>query len=152
MTVMTLGLDIREGGMQDLNFMYFFGSGYAHLSVMRIDALAKASGVTVHWRPFSIRTLTIEQKNPLRSQREKLRYIWRDIERRAAQHGVPFVAPPVWPTDPEELANRVGVVAMIEGWCPEFTHASFSSWYLEGKPLGDPDVLAQILEGLKKDP
>lgn len=33
--------------MKQVDFFYFFGSGYAYLSVMRIQALAKEVGVTV---------------------------------------------------------------------------------------------------------
>lgn len=138
--------------MQAVSFLYFFGSGYSYLSVMRMDALAKAAGVTVHWRPFSVRKLMREQNNPMADMPMKMRYIWRDIERRAAQHGLPFVAPPIWPTDPDELANRVGIVAMTEGWCPEYSRASFRSWYIDGKPLGDPAALKTILERLDRSP
>ena len=104
--------------MKELDFFYFFGSGYAYLSVMRIEKLAEAAGVTVRWRPFSVRTLMMEEGNMIRNQPAKMRYIWRDVERRAARNGVPFVRPPIWPTDPDQLANRVGTVAMVEGWCP----------------------------------
>ena len=135
-----------------LDFFYFFGSGYAYLSVLRIERLAEAAGVAVAWRPFSVRALMIEQGNMIRNQPVKMAYMWRDIERRAALHGLPFVAPPAWPTDPDELANRVGTVAMLEGWCPAYSKASFRAWYLEGRPLGDPAALAAILAGLDQDP
>jgi 2-hydroxychromene-2-carboxylate isomerase len=138
--------------MRELDFFYFFGSGYAYLSVMRIDRLADAAGVRVRWRPFSVRALMIEQNNMIRNQAEKMAYSWRDIERRAAKHGVPFFKPPIWPTDPDQLANRVGIVASTEGWCRDYTIASFRSWYLDAKPLGDPEILADILTGLGKNP
>jgi 2-hydroxychromene-2-carboxylate isomerase len=135
----------------ELDFFYFFGSGYAYLSVMRISDLAAIAGVTVNWRPFSVRALMIEQNNMIRNQKQKMAYTWRDVERRAARHGVPFVAPPIWPTDPDQLANRVGIVAMIEGWCQPYTLASFRSWYLEGQPLGERDALSGILRSLGQD-
>ncbi|MBX3575827.1 MAG: 2-hydroxychromene-2-carboxylate isomerase [Rhizobiaceae bacterium] len=136
---------------RNLDFFYFFGSGYAYLSVMRIDALADAAGVTVTWRPFSVRALMIEQNNMIREQKQKMAYVWRDIERRAARNGVPFVRPPIWPTDPDQLANRVGIVAQAEGWCREYTLASFRSWYLDGQPLGAEGPLAAILAGLGRN-
>jgi 2-hydroxychromene-2-carboxylate isomerase len=139
-------------GKKELDFFYFFGSGYAYLSVMRISPLAERAGVTVNWRPFSVRALMIEQNNMIREQKQKMAYVWRDIKRRAARHGVPFVKPPIWPTDPDQLANRVGIVASAEGWCKEYTIASFRSWYLDAQPLGDPAVLAGILKKLRRDP
>jgi len=70
--------------MKELDFFYFFGSGYAYLSVMRIEDLAAAAGVSVRWRPFSVRTLMIEEGNIIRNQPAKMHYMWRDVERRAA--------------------------------------------------------------------
>ena len=138
--------------MKEIDFFYFFGSAYAYLSVMRIEELAEAAGVTVRWRPFSVRALMKEEGNNLRTQPAKMRYIWRDIERRAIKHSVPYVRPPIWPTDPDLLANRVGTVAMAEGWCREYTKASFAAWFLGGAKLGDRDGLTQILKRLGKDP
>ena len=135
-----------------LDFFFFLGSGYAYLSVMRIDEMAAAAGVQVNWRPFSVRTLVNEQGNNFRGVAPRMSYIWRDIERRAAQHGLPFVCKPIWPTDPDELANRVGVVAASEGWCPEYSKASFRSWYLDGERLGEVTALSALLRQLGKDP
>ena len=136
----------------ELDFFYFFGSGYAYLSVMRIEEVAARAGVRVNWRPFSVRALVDEQGNNFRNVVPRMAYLWRDIERRAALHGVPFVRKPIWPTDREQLANRVGVVAAIEGWCPAYSRASFRSWYLDGEALGDPPVLSRLLGQLGKDP
>jgi len=135
-----------------IDFFYFFGSGYAYLSVMRIDEAAERAGVEVLWRPFSVRTLMRENNIGLRNQPGKMRYIWRDIERRAKWHGIPFVKPPIWPTDPDELANRVAIVAFAEGWGRDYTKASFRSWYLDGQPLGEPSALDQVLSSLGRDP
>jgi 2-hydroxychromene-2-carboxylate isomerase len=131
-----------------IDFFYFFGSGYAYLSVIRIEKLAKEAGVTVRWRPFSVRTLMSENNIALRDQPGKMRYIWRDVERRAKLHGLAFLKPPIWPTDPDQLANRVGIVAAQQGWCPAYSVASFRSWYLDGRPLGDVEGLSDIVTRL----
>ena len=39
--------------MRQFDFFYFLGSGYAYLSVMRIEAMAKQAGVAVRWRPLT---------------------------------------------------------------------------------------------------
>jgi 2-hydroxychromene-2-carboxylate isomerase len=134
-----------------LDFFYFFGSGFAYLSVMRISELAKVAGVTVRWRPFNVRPLMIENNVALRSEKAKVKYLWRDIERRAAHHHLPFVKPPIWSTDPNLLANRVGIVASEEGWCGRYTVASFKAWYLEGYPLGSRESLEHVLKPLRQD-
>ena len=143
---------VEDAVMGSLDFFYFFGSGYSYLSVMRITALANAAGVKVRWRPFNVRPLMAENNVALRTEKAKVKYLWRDIERRAATHGLPFVKPPIWTTDPDLLANRVGIVASQEGWCEAYTLASFRAWYLDGLPLGTRDSLEHILCPLGHDP
>jgi len=138
--------------MPQIDFFYFFGSGYSYLTVMRIERLAAEAGVHVNWRPFSVRDLMTEKGYSLKSQPTKMAYIWRDIERRARLHGVPFERPPIWPTDPDQLANRVGIVATQQGWIREYTKASFRSWYLDGHQLGSESSLNEILTSLGRDP
>ncbi|MES2913889.1 MAG: DsbA family protein [Pseudomonadota bacterium] len=138
--------------MRTLDFFYFFGSGYAYLSVLRIDALASRAGVTVRWRPFNVRPLMRENNVMLRDEVQKVRYLWRDIERRAAFHGLPFVKAPIWPTEPDLLASHVGMVAAKEGWVEPYTVESFRAWYLDGLPLGTEASLEIILPRVGHDP
>ena len=57
----------------------------------------------------------LEQNNiPFRGKPVKMRYMWRDIERRAARYAIPFNSIPTYPVDLEYLANRVGVLSAIE--------------------------------------
>lgn len=131
--------------MGQLDFFYFFGSGYAYLSVLRIAELAAQEGVRVNWRPFNVRPLMRENNVMLRDEAQKVRYLWRDIERRAALHDLPFVKPPIWPTEPDLLASRVAMVSAEEGWVEPYTVESFRAWYLEGLPLGTEESLGAIL-------
>jgi 2-hydroxychromene-2-carboxylate isomerase len=144
--------DEKDAVAMELDFFFFFGSTHSYLSVMRIEELAARAGVSVNWRPFSVRALMREQGNTFHTISLRTAYMWRDIERRAAEHGLPFVRPPIWPTDADQLANRVGIVAASEGWCPTYAKASFLSWYLDGKELGDPAALSAVLRELGKAP
>lgn len=137
--------------MGQIEFYYFFGSAYACLSARRIGALADAAGVAVTWRPFNVRPLMQENNVALRTEMRKVKYIWRDIERRSALHGLAYVKPPVWPTDPELLHNKVGMLAASEGWGEAFTVASFKAWFLNGFALGDMACLAHVLGQFGKD-
>ena len=142
----------KDAVAMELDFFFFFGSTHSYLSAMRIEDLAARAGVSVNWRPFSVRALMREQGNTFHTISPRTAYMWRDIERRAAEHGLPFVRPPIWPTDPDQLANRVGTVAASEGWCPAYARASFRSWYLDGKELGDLACLSAVLRELGKAP
>jgi 2-hydroxychromene-2-carboxylate isomerase len=49
----------------------------------------------------------------------KLAYRWRDVERRASKFGLPCRVPAPYPLKDLELANRVAVLGVSEGWCSE---------------------------------
>lgn len=135
-----------------LDFYFFIGSTYSHLSVSRADELARAGGVDLVWRPFSVRTLMREQNNsPFVGKPVKMRYMWRDLERRAQRFGVPFDGIPPYPIDPDERANRVAMLAALEGWCPAFTRAAYRRWFIEKQDPGRPEVLRDIVAGLGQD-
>ena len=97
---------------KDIDFFFFIGSTYTYLTVMRIDRVVADVGVQVRWRPFNVRQIMIEQNNiPFRGKPEKMRYMWRDVRRRAERYDIPFIDEPPYPVDPDNLANRVGVLA-----------------------------------------
>ena len=136
-----------------LDFFLFLGSTYTHLSVHRAERLAARAGVGLRWRPFSARTLMLEQNNrPFIGKPVKLAYMWRDLERRAQRHGVPFVAIPPYPIDMEQLGNRVATVAALEGWCAGFMQAAYAAWFLQNRDPGDVRTLEELLLGMGRDP
>ncbi|NML17821.1 2-hydroxychromene-2-carboxylate isomerase [Azohydromonas caseinilytica] len=137
-----------------LDFFYFLGSTYTYLAVNRAEDIAARHNVILRWRPFSVRTLMREQNNiPFANKPAKLKYMWRDIERRALRHGVPFkAASSHYPIDADELANRVATLAAMEGWCPVFTQAAYATWFLENKDPGEIENLSAILLRIGQDP
>ncbi len=59
---------------------------------------------------------------------------------------------PYLPGGSRNLANRVGVLSAIEGWYASYTKATYQAWFLEDKPLGEPENLVPTLQSLGKDP
>ena len=138
---------------KQLDFFFFLGSTYTYLAVNRADALAAREGISLRWRPFSVRSIMIEQNNrPFVGKPVKLAYMWRDLERRAQRHGIPFASIPSYPNDPDELANRVATLAAVEGWCPTFAKAAYRTWFMENKDPGRLEHLSVLLERLGKNP
>jgi len=136
-----------------LDFFFFIGSTYTYLAVSRIDDVAVRAGVSVRWRPFSVRAIMREHNNnPFTGKPSKMNYMWRDVERRAKRYAIPFRSIPPYPVDPDELANRVASLASLGGWCPEYTRAMYRAWFLEGQAPGDPEGLRRLLPQLGKDP
>lgn len=123
--------------MKRIDFWFSIGSTYTYLTVMRIDEVTRRSGVTVDWRPFSVRALMQEMNNiPFVGKPVKERYMWRDIERRAKRYGLPILLPVSYPLEDFDLANRVAVVARQEGWCADYVRTSYRLWFQQGLPAG----------------
>jgi 2-hydroxychromene-2-carboxylate isomerase len=136
-----------------VDFHFFVGSTYTYLTMNRIEAVAANAGVRVQWRPFFLRTILIETNNsPFIGKPAKLAYMWRDIERRAAKHDLPFAGIPPYPVDPDGLANRTAFLAAREGWCPAFAKAVYRNWFLQHQPPGDIENMRRLLAGLGHDP
>jgi len=137
---------------RELDFFLSLVSTYTYLAVNRAQELASREGVTLHWRPFNVRAIMVEQNNrPFVGKPAKLQYMWRDLERRANRHGIPFKSIPPYPVDPDLLNNRVASLAALEGWCPEYAKASYRDWFIEGKPAGEVARVRAILDVLGKD-
>lgn len=134
-----------------MDFFFYIGSLYSYLSVMRIDAAAAQAGVEVRWRPFSVRNIMIEQENLPTRNEAKIAYMHRDVVRRAERLGIPIKPAMPHPVDPEQLANRVAVVAAGQGWCPQFTKAIFANWMQRHDRPGDLDQLRALLTELGRD-
>lgn len=137
-----------------IDFFFFIGSTYTYLSVNRASALAAAKGVELVWRPFSLRTLLVEQNNsPFIGKPSKLAYMWRDIERRAARFNIPFAGPPPYPIDPESNASHLATLAASEGWCEPLVREIYRTWFLDKQDPGQPAVLSRIVStlGMSRD-
>ena len=138
---------------RQLDFYFSAGSTYTYLTVMRIDALAAAAGVTVRWLPFSVRTIMLEQNNrPFVGKPVKTQYMWRDLERRAARHGITFSGAPRYPNDGDPLTNVLGIVAADQGWCSALMQRVYRDWFLRDRDPGDRQNLSRILDELGQDP
>jgi 2-hydroxychromene-2-carboxylate isomerase len=134
-----------------IDFYFFYGSIHSYLSVMRIDALAQSARVPIRWRPFNLREILIEQNNTGFVKNDvKMSYFWRDVERRAARHHIPFAGRAPYPADPELLALRVGAIAAQEGWCTEFSRAAFHDWFIGRRAPGVGDNSERVLTAIGK--
>lgn len=136
-----------------LDFYFFYGSIHSYLSVMRIGALASAAGVDVHWQPFNLREILIEQNNTAFTKNEvKMNYFWHDVERRASRHKILFAGRAPYPADPELLALRVGLIAAQEKWCEDYSRATFHQWFIGRRAPGVDDHVERVLASLDKSP
>lgn len=142
--------------MARLEFWFEFASTYSYLSAMRIEALAEQKGVTVDWKPFLLGPIFAAQgwhTSPFNIYPAKGRYMWRDMERRAAHYGLPFQRPPPDRFPANGLrAARLALVAMDQGVGPAFTRAVYTAQFASGQDISDEDVLIGLLGAVGLDP
>ncbi len=114
---------------------------------MRLQDVAQREGVEFNWRPFSVRALMQEMDNkPFIGKPIKTKYMWRDIERRAARYGIPVNVPVDYPLEHFDLANRIAMVARNEGWCENYVHATYVHWFQNGVPAGQAENIEKALK------
>lgn len=130
-----------------IDFWFSIGSTYSYLSVMRVDEVVQRAGLIVRWRPFDVRTIMVEMNNiPFHTKPAKLRYMWRDVERRAGLYGLPWSTVPPYPIKHLALVNRIALSATKEGWCADYVKAAYRSWFINGH---DPSVEPSLSDDLR---
>lgn len=98
-----------------IDFWFSTGSTYICLTVSRLPVFAAAKGVRFNWRPFSVRAIMREQNDsPFAGKPVKSAYMRRDIERRAAMHGLRANVPAAYPLKAFDLANRLAIPGLAE--------------------------------------
>jgi 2-hydroxychromene-2-carboxylate isomerase len=136
-----------------MQFWFSIGSTYTYLSVMRLDRVEAATGTTFDWCPFDIRTIQRELRNvPFGDKPPKLAYMWRDIERRARRHGLPFPGTPPYPLSDLQRVNRVAVLGLGSDWGKAYVRAAYRHWFERREDVSQPGALREVLAALGLDP
>ena len=139
--------------MPALDFFYDFASTYSYIAAMRIAPLAERAGVTLRWRPFLLGPIFKAQgwdTSPFNLYPAKGRYMVRDCERQCADLGLAFRLPEPFPAS-SLLAARVALVALEEGWGEDVSRAVYRAEFAEGRNIGDPEVIADVVRALGHD-
>jgi 2-hydroxychromene-2-carboxylate isomerase len=136
-----------------LDFWFDFASTYSYLAAARIRALAAAAKVRVRFRPFLLGPIFKAQgwdTSPFNLYEAKGRYMWRDMERLAAELSIPFRRPDPFPQN-SLLAARVALFGLAHGWGEDFSIAVYHAQFVEDGRIDDPNTLAEILSRLNVD-
>lgn len=137
-----------------LTFWFDFGSTYAYLSALRVDGLAARAGVRVDWRPFLLGPIFTARgwpTSPFQVYPDKGRHMWRDVERRAALHGLPFRRPSAFPQN-GLLASRLMLAGLGHGWAAAFAREVFLAEFARDEPISRAETLAPLIERAGGDP
>lgn len=133
-----------------VEFWFEFASTYSYPAAMRIEALGAERSVPIIWRPFLLGPIFAAQgwgDSPFNLYPAKGRYMWRDLERVCAQHGLPLRRPSGFPRS-GLAAARVAVQAADEPWLPAFVRAVYHANFAQDRDVADPTVVRGILDDL----
>ena len=142
--------------MKSIDFWFSIGSTYTYLSVTRVDSISKSENVIFNWIPFSVRKIMMDMDNiPFTPPSKKIKsdYMWRDIERRAQFYGLSPKLPAPYPLTQFDLANKIAILGMNEGWGINYVKNTYQRWFEEGKEPATEPNLSEIMEdmNLNKD-
>jgi 2-hydroxychromene-2-carboxylate isomerase len=139
---------------QPLEFWFEFASTYSYPAAMRIEALAARAGVPIAWRPFLLGPIFQAQgwnDSPFNLYPAKGRYMWRDLERLCAKHGLPYARPTIFPQR-SVLAARLALAAIDEPWLPALVRAIYVANFAESADISTPETLGRVLVSLGQPP
>ena len=133
-----------------LQFWFEFASTYSYLTAMRIEEVAGRHGVVVDWQPFLLGPIFKAQgwaTSPFNLYPAKGRYMWRDLERQCAKHGLPFRRPSNFPRN-GLLPARIACLARTEPWLPTFVRGIYAANFAEDRDIADEQVVASVLDAV----
>jgi 2-hydroxychromene-2-carboxylate isomerase len=136
-----------------LDFWFDFASTYSYLAAARIRPLAAAAKVQVRFRPFLLGPIFKAQgwdTSPFNLYEAKGRYMWRDMQRLAAELSLPFRRPDPFPQN-SLLPARVALFGLGQGWGEDFSVAVYHAQFVEDGRIDEPRTLAEILSRLDVD-
>ena len=137
--------------MKQLEFWYEFASPYSYFSMMRIEELAAASNIDIHYQPFLLGPLFKEfgwNTSPFNIYAEKGENFFRDIEREAEFYKLPPIKIREEFPQPGLAAARVALIGMEEGWGVEFSKAIYQRQFQEGMQTKGIEDVMEVLQAL----
>ncbi|MFC7739476.1 2-hydroxychromene-2-carboxylate isomerase [Roseomonas sp. GCM10028921] len=127
-----------------IDFWFTMGSTYTGLTVARYEAVV--GEIPVRLRPFkNVGALTGTMSRPFLEGTAKMRYMFRDIERRAVARGLALRMPVSYPAPDPVRANRVALIGAREGWGASYMRAAYRLWFTEGIGNGGEENLRRSL-------
>ena len=136
--------------MKKIEFWYSIGSTYTYLSTQRLAQVEAENDVVFEWSAFSVRSRMIEMENvPFMAEkkRDKIDYMWRDVQRRANFYGFDAKVPAPYPLKEFDLANKVAIIGKDQGWIKEYTVLTYKKWFLEHlEPGSEPNLSSTLKE------
>ena len=129
----------------ELEFWFSIGSTYTYLTVMRMNEIERNHNISLRLMPFSVRQIMLDMDNaPFPPNKaSKVKYMWRDIERRATKYGFTANVPAPYPLQEFDRANKIALVGFQDGWIKDYVLQSYTNWFQGGLEAGGYENLAK---------
>ena len=130
------------------------GSTYTYLTALRLEDLISKKKLNLEIKPISIRNIMRSMNNiPFPPEKkEKVNYMWRDIERRAAVYGLPSPnVPAPYPLKDFDTANLVGIVLNNKNLYLKYFDLTYRYWFIEGIEAGSEANIRKCLSDMRQD-
>lgn len=140
----------RQTEPMQLEFWFDFASNYSYLSMMRIEAATRQLGIGLVWRPFLLGPIFRSQgldNSPFVLQKAKGAYVWKDMVRQCAKHGLPWTQPSVFPR-PSVLPARVAVLGADQPWVGDFCREVMTRNFARDEDINATESVRATLQSL----
>jgi 2-hydroxychromene-2-carboxylate isomerase len=137
-----------------IDFYWDFGSPASYLAHTQLPGIARESGATLVSHPVLLGG--VFQATGNRSPVEvpaKGRYVLLDLMRYARRYGVPFVMNPSFPIHTLTLMRgAAGLQMRSDPRFDAYVDAVFRAIWVDGRPMGEPAEVAQVLGTIGIEP
>ena len=137
-----------------VEFFFDFGSPASYLAWTQLPAICSAAGATLAYRPMLLGGVFQATGNasPV-TVPAKGKYMLTDLARFARRYGVPMRFNPHFPINTLALMRgAVGLQLRDAGRFDGYVTAVFRAMWVEGRNMGDPAVVAEVLAQAGLDP
>ena len=133
-----------------IDFYFDFSSSYSYIAHRKVVELGERLGVPVVWRPISLGAIFAALGHQLpETGSPKQKYIWHDVVRSARENGLPYIWPDPFPVNSiPAMRGFYFLDAQPGADTIAYANAIFKATFGEGRDIGNPDVLLNIVGGL----
>jgi 2-hydroxychromene-2-carboxylate isomerase len=137
-----------------IDFYFDFSSSHGYFASTRIDRLAAKYGRSVRWHPILLGVVfKTTGAQPLIASPIKAAYMYRDFDRTARFHGIPYKTPDVFPVATQFAARAMLWLKETQGEdkAVEFAKAVYRTYFVDGVNINEPENVASVASRLGLD-
>ena len=128
-----------------IEFFFDLVSPYSYLASEKIEELAKQNNRELIWKPFLLGGLfkALDAPPAPGLLPYKKPYLFKDLDRLAKFHGIPFNTPSEFPR--LTVKPLRALLSMPKENLPEAVHQLYRAYWVEDRDISDASVLADLL-------